>query len=54
MLRVATGSEDADEPFSLLLRFVFFSPALRSSAAFSVGLLELSAGTEGFDDDRRR
>jgi hypothetical protein len=55
MLRVAAVAEDAeDEPFSLLFRLVFFSPALSSSVAFSVGLLELSAGTEGFEDDRRR
>jgi hypothetical protein len=55
MLRAAAATEGADEgPFSLLFRPVFFSPALRSSATSLVDLFELSAGTEGFEDDRRR
>lgn len=53
MLRAAAGA-DVFEALSLLLLFDFFSDAFSSSAAFSVGLLELSGGVEGFDDDRRR
>ena len=53
MLRAAVGA-DALEVLSLLLLLDFFSDVFSSSAAFSVGLFELSGGMEGFDDDRRR
>lgn len=54
MLRAAVAGMDTLEAFSLLLLLDFFSDVFSSSAAFSVGLLELSGGVEGFDDDRRR
>jgi hypothetical protein len=55
MLRVAVAGTDAlEDAFNLLLLRDFFSDVLSSSAAFSVGLFELSGGVEGFDDDRRR
>ena len=54
MLRAAVVGADALEAFSLLLRLDLFSDVFSSSAAFSVGLFELSGGVEGLDDDRRR
>jgi hypothetical protein len=53
-VRWLVGGTEGMEPFSLLFRLAFFPPALSSSVAFSVGLLDLSAGTEGFEDDKRR
>jgi hypothetical protein len=54
MLRAAVADADAPKAFSLLVLRDFFSDALTSSAAFSVSLLELSGGVEGFEDERRR
>lgn len=54
ILRAAVVGADALEAFSLLLRLDLFSDVFSSSAAFSVGLFELSGGVDGFDEDRRR
>ena len=53
-MRAAVAGADALGAFSLLLFLDLFSDVFSSSAAFSVGLFELSGGVEGFDDDRRR
>lgn len=54
MLRAAVVGTDALDALGLLLRLDLFSEALKSSAAFSAVLFELSGGVEGFDEDRRR